>query len=624
MRSRFTLLVLLLLPALASAQIKLSVDATEVSRRILHARVVIPAKPGPMTLVYPKWIPGEHGPTGPITDVAGMKFTAGGAVIPWQRDPVDMYAIHLQVPAGATEVQAQFDCLGNNEKAGFFLSPSTSTELTTINWNQVLLYVEGQATDTVTFTASLSLPAGWKFGTALPMKTQTPHSIEFETVNLTTLVDSPVVAGAHFREIKLTPAGESRPHFMEIAADSDAALSIPEDWLAAYSHLVEQTGSLFGARHYNNYRYLVNLHGTYMNGLEHHQSSDNRLPEFGLVHPQYRSVYGYLLAHEMTHSWNGKYRRPAGLATANYQEPMKGELLWVYEGLTNHLGYLLAARSGIWTQAIYRDELAEIASRAEYRSGRSWRPLVDTTVAAQLLYNAPEEWGNWRRAVDFYQEGTLIWLEADTIIRKQTNGAKSLDNFCRSFYGGESSAPKVVAYTLDDIVSALNSVTPYDWRTFLNQRVYQVAPQAPLGGITGSGWKLAYREDPSQLALDREKVTQQLEMGPSLGMLIDISPENDGQVIDVVADGPAAKAGIGPVMKIVSVNGQKYSADQLRLAVKAAKQPNSNIEVTVFNGQYARTYRIDYHGGERYPHLERDASQPDMLTKIASPLPVAK
>jgi predicted metalloprotease with PDZ domain len=622
MRSRFALFSLLLLPTLLCAQIRLSVDASEVSRRILHSRLVIPAQPGPLTLVFPKWIPGEHGPTGPIDDVVGLKITAAGATVHWQRDAVEMYAFHLQVPAGAAEIEVQMDMVGNLEKAGFFLAPSTSTELTTLNWNQVLLYPAGQATDSVQFSASLTLPQGWKFGTALPVKSQTPRSIEFETVNLTTLVDSPLIAGAHFREIKVTPPGESRQHFLELASDSEAGLAVPEDWIGAYSHLVEQTGALFGARHYNNYRYLVQLHANYMNGLEHHQSSDNRLPEFGLVNSNYRAVYGYLLSHEMTHSWNGKFRRPAGLATPNYEEPMKGELLWVYEGLTNHLGYLLATRSGIWTQAGYRDEIAEIAGRAEYRSGRSWRPLVDTTVAAQLLYNAPEQWGNWRRGVDFYQEGTLIWLEADTIVRKQTNGAKSLDTFCRQFYGGESGAPKVVPYTLDDIVTALNNVTPYDWRGFLNQRIYAVAPHAPLGGITGSGWKLVYQEQPTELARAREQVVQQLDATASIGLLIDI--EAEGDVLDIVMNSPAANAGMSPGMKVIGVNGRKYSVDRLRDALKAAKEPNTSIELLVANGEFFRTYKIDYHGGERYPHLERDASQPDMLTQIASPLVAGK
>jgi predicted metalloprotease with PDZ domain len=618
-------LFVLLTGALTSAQIKVSVDATDAPRHILHSYVTMPAKPGPMTIVYPKWIPGEHGPTGPIIDVAGLRFMAGGKTIPWTRDLNDMYAFHVNVPEGASEIEAQFDCLGNADKSGFLLGYASTENLTGISWNQVVMYPAGTKTDDVTVVASLALPNGWQYSTALSggpaidMGGRAPNGriSYFRSDSLTQFVDSPVLAGRYFKEIDVTPQGESRKHYLDLAADSEAAINdIPWDWIDAYKGLVRESGALFGARHYNNYRYLVSLHGTDMNGLEHHQSSQDLLPEMGLANSDYRNLYGYLLAHEMTHSWNGKYRRPAGLATPNYQEHMQGDLLWVYEGLTQHIGYLLAARSGLWSQDVYRDNIAEVAQLMTYRSGKKWRPLEDTAAAAQLLYFAPPEWDNWRRNVDYYREGALIWLEADTIIRQQTKGAKSLDDFCKAFYGGESGPPKLIPYTEDDIVAALNSIAPYDWKGFFQTRIYDVAPQAPLAGLTNSGWKVVYKDEPTVVGRSREAVQQQLDMTASLGMMIDMSAESEGRVIDVVMGGIAEKAGIAPAFKIIAVNGRKYSSQWMREAVKQATKSKDPIELIVANGDFFKTIKLDYHDGERYAHLVRDESKPDMLTEI--------
>ena len=625
---KFGLCVLVVcLCATAVAQLKVAVDAIDAPRHILHSRVTMPAKPGPMTVVYPKWIPGEHGPTGPIIDVAGLKFIANGKNIPWQRDLNDMYAFHLNVPDGATEIEAQFDCLGNADKSGFLLGYASTENLTGISWNQVVMYPAGTKTDDVTVSGSVRLPAAWKYATALKTaagagtvssrEMKSSDYIPFEPQSLTQFVDSPVLAGRYFKEIDVTPLGESRKHYLEIAADSEAAINdVPWDWIDAYKGLVRESGALFGARHYNSYRYLVSLHGNDMNGLEHHQSSQDLLPEMGLVNSDYRNIYGYLLAHEMTHSWNGKYRRPAGLSTPSYQEPMQGDLLWVYEGLTQHIGYLLATRGGIWSQDVYRDTIAEVAQLMTYRSGKQWRPLEDTAAAAQLLYFAPPEWDNWRRNVDYYREGALIWLEADTIIRQQTKGAKSLDDFCKAFYGGETGPPKLIPYTEDDIVAALNSVAPHDWKGFFQTRIYDVAPQAPLSGITNSGWKVVYKDEPTVVGRSREAVSQQLDMTASLGMVIDMSAENEGRVIDVVMDGLAEKAGLAPAFKIIAVNGRKYSSLWIREAMKQAKTSKDPIELIVANGDFFKTVKLDYHGGERYAHLVRDESKPDMLTEI--------
>jgi predicted metalloprotease with PDZ domain len=594
-----------------SGEIHLSVDAAEVTRKIIHAKLSFLARPGVVRLVYPKWVPGSHSPEGPVRDLTGLRFTADGKSISWHRDLVDMYAFDIQVPAGTGRVEAELDLVGPDHRKNYMLGFAATTQLMVLNWNQVLLYPEGQSADRLTFTASIHLPAGWKFGTALPIEREEEGVVHFRSVTLTTLVDSPLIAGSHFREVEITPAGESRHHFLEIAADSDAALAIPGEVFGHYRHLVSETGALFGARHYDSYRFLLALQGSQFDGQEHHQSSDNRLAEMGLVDPDLRMLHGTLLPHEMTHSWNGKYRRPAGLATPDFQQPMKGDLLWVYEGLTDYLGFVLAARSGLFTPEQYRDAIAQVSAELT-QPGRTWRPLSDTAVAAQLLYDAPDEWSSWRRGVDFYSEGTLLWLDADTLIRQESQGTKSIDDFCMRFFGGQNGSPAMVTYTFDDVASTLNEVVPYDWRQFLVDRLSSLAPQPPLGGIERAGWRLAYSEQRSDRLLVRESFTQRSDMRYSIGALIG----DDGEFIDVVEGSPAAHAGAAPGMKLAGVNNRKYTADVLRQELKIGRNTSQPLELLVTSGQYFVTLQVKYHGGERYPHLERDLSRPDLLSSI--------
>ncbi|HEV2064139.1 MAG TPA: M61 family peptidase, partial [Thermoanaerobaculia bacterium] len=430
----------------AARPIVLDVDAREAPRRIFHARLTIPASPGPLTLVYPKWIPGEHGPTGPITDLAGLKLSAAGKPLAWRRDDVEMWFFHCTVPAGADSVEVALDYLSPGEAAGFSSGASATSQLTLLSWNQVLLYPKMASTDELTYAASLRLPNGWKFGTALEVARRDGDRVEFQPVSLTSLVDSPVLAGAHMRTVVLT---DTEPkHSIQIAADSEAALDMLPEHEQKLRALVAETGALYGARHYRHYDFLLTLSNhTAHFGLEHHESSDDRVAERSLVDADLRKTFAGLLGHEMTHSWNGKYRRPAGLATGNYHDPMKGDLLWVYEGLTTYLGHILTARDGELTPEQFREQLAGIAATMDYQAGRSWRPLSDTAVAAQRLYEARSDWGAWRRGVDFYPESELLWLEADTVIRNESKGRKSLDDFCRAFLGGASGPPRVATYT---------------------------------------------------------------------------------------------------------------------------------------------------------------------------------
>lgn len=595
---------------------KLMVDATHAPEKILHARLEIPAAGGELKLVYPEWIPGEHGPTGPIVDLAGIEFFVNGQRLTWRRDLDNMYTFHLVLPAETKTLEAHLDLVLPAPPTGFSSGASATEQLDVVSWNQIVLYEAGKKSDNVQFTASLKLPQDWHYGTALPVESESNGQVNFKTVSLTELVDSPVVASRHFRRIPLSPEGPIQ-HFIDIVADSDAALQMPPETIEEYKHLVAETGALFGARHYRDYHFLLTLsdHVAHF-GLEHHESSDDRVDERTMIDDDQRWLAAGLLPHEMTHSWNGKYRRPKGLATPNYQDPMEGDLLWVYEGLTQYLGDILTARSGLWTKEQFLDETAETAAALDHTPGRSWRPLQDTADAAQLLYGAAQEFESWRRGVDYYPEGFLIWLDADTLIRRQTNGQKSMNDFCRMFHGGQNSAPDVKTYTFDDVVSTLNQVTPYDWRKFLRDRLDTYGPGAPLGGIVNGGWKVAYDEKSSELTKNLERTRHAIDARFSIGLSLD----DKGVIHDVIINSVAWKAGVAPGMELVAVNGRKFTPDILREALKAAKGNGPNVELLVTNGDFYRTVALNYHDGEKYAHLVRDESKPDILSEIIKPL----
>jgi predicted metalloprotease with PDZ domain len=598
--------------------ITLEVDAREAPRRLFHARLSIPAAPGPLTLVYPKWIPGEHMPSGPVADLSGLKITAAGRAVPWKRDGEEMFAFHVEVPAGADAVEVSLDYLSPVEGGAFSAGPTATAQLAVVSWNTLALSPQGKSSDDLTFKASLRLPEGWRFGTALPIAGESPDRIDFAPVSFTTLVDSPVLAGAHFRTIELP--GDPLPHRVHIGADSEAALQAPPDLVEGWKRLVAETGALFRARHYRSYSFLLTLsdHAAHF-GLEHHESSDDRVAERSLVDDDARRILAGLLPHEMTHSWNGKYRRPAGLQPGSFEKPMHGELLWVYEGLTEYLGQVLTARSGLLTPEEYRESLALTAASMQAQGGRAWRPLVDTAIAAQELYTSRPDWGASRRGVDFYEESELLWLEADAVIRRETKGARSLDDFCRLFHGGETGAPRVVPYTFDDVVAALSAVAPHDWRGFWRDRV-DVSGTNPLGGLGASGWRLVFTDAIPQMQKSVEERKKIVDVRFSLGFVVG----EDGTIPDVIPDSPAFKAGLGPGMKLVATNGRRFSRETLRDAIREAKSGHG-IDLLVENGEFFKTYHADYDGGERYPHLVAEGGKADLLTAIIRPLaPAAK
>ena len=599
----------------APPHLTLSVDASQAARKIFFAQMTIPATPGTLTLYYPKWIPGEHSPSGPINDAAGIKFTAGnGQVLKWRRALDDVWTINVEVPAGVNEVHASLDFLSETspDEGEYSSGASATDKLSVLSWNQLVLYPKGWTADQITVTPALRLPNGWKFATALPVASQSGDQVQFKTATLYTLVDSPVLTGEYLKAVPLNP-GQTPPVELDVAADSPGALDAPEDVWSHYRNVVKQAVTLFGATHYRDYHFLFTLSNHVAHfGLEHHESNDSRSEERTLVDPELRVLHAALLTHEYVHSWNGKYRRPADLTTANYQDIMQDDLLWVYEGLTEYYGDVLAARSGLWTPEQYREHLASVAAVMDHRTGRTWRNLQDTADSASQLYYAPRQWEAWRRGVDFYDEGELDWLWADTIIRQQSKGQKSLDDFCKLFHGAPSTPPMVKTYTFDDVVNALNQVVPYDWRGFWTERLTTHKQHSVLGGVEGSGWKLVYDENPSEFLRSDQADRHQLDASYSVGLLL----KDDGQVEDAAEGMLAARAGIGPGMKIVAVNGRRFTPQVFRDALAEGKTSTQPLELLVENTDYFRTVKLDYHGGEKYPHLVRADNQPDLLSDI--------
>jgi predicted metalloprotease with PDZ domain len=596
--------------------IKIHVDATRVPEKLLHAELEIPADPGSLTLYYPMWMPADHSPDGPIANLAGLKFSANGRRIPWRRDLEDMYAVHVNVPEGSSFVSLSLDFLLSAPGPTIDFAASGSANLLILMWNELLLYPRGRPADEIMFVPSLRLPEGWKFNSSLPIAIQSGTNIQFAAVPLDLLIDSPVQAGLFTRVIRLK-AGTNPPHEVDIASDDPWALDIPPHLINAYERLVIEATALYQAHHYRDYHFLLTLSDNVLPlGQEHHESSDDRVAERTLADPNSRLLNAELFPHEFTHSWNGQFRRPVGLATPDFQQPMKGELLWVYEGLTDYLGVVLAARSGLWTAEETREKLASIASELDHRAGRSWRSLQDTADAAQILYFAPPEWTSYRRGTDFYIESVLLWLDVDVAIRKLTHNTRSMNDFCRNFFGGPDGKPIIKTFSFDDVVSTLNDIAPYDWRALLRQRLDSTEIHAPLGGITGSGWRLSYTDTPNQFLAASEQVSGSGDFTSSLGLVV----RAGGSLQDVIPGMSAERAGLCPYMKIIAINGRNFSVDQLTRAVSSAKLNSSPITVITSNAGTVETHTIDYHDGLRHPHLDKISGEPDYLSDILRPL----
>ncbi len=596
------------------APLEVAVDATDLTHGIFSVREIVPlAGPGPVVLTYPRWLPGNHAPSGPIDKLAGLEITADGKPLEWTRDPVDVFAFHVTPPAGARALQIRFQFLSpvSTREGRVVMTP----EMLNAQWNALALYPAGWFTRDIPVKASIRLPEDWKYATALETERESDGTVQFRQTTFETFVDSPLIAGRYYKQVDLDPGGPA-PVRLDVIADRPDELEMTPEQIAPHRELVRQAYRLFGSHHYDHYDFLLSLSDKMGgNGLEHHQSSEDG------TSPKYFTDWDKapagrdLLAHEYTHSWDGKFRRPADLWTPTYNVPMRGSLLWVYEGQTQYWGYVLAARSGLLTQQQALDAIAATAAVYDARVGRSWRAMEDTTNDPIIAQRRPLSWLSWQRSEDYYSEGQLIWLDADTLIRQRSGGKRSLDDFARAFFGVNNGSFVPATYDFDEVVRTLNGVEPYDWASFLKARLLGHGPGAPLDGITRGGYRLVFTPTPTEYfraAEGRRKVT---DLTFSLGL----SVNRDGQIGEVIWDGPAFRAGLTADTQIMAVNGLTYAADDLKDAVRLAKGSGAPIELLVKINDHFRTVRIDYHDGLRYPRLEKIAPGEAALDAILAP-----
>lgn len=600
----------------ATNPITITADLTDAPRKLLHAEIEMPVKPGPFTFTAVKWIPGSHSPTGMIADLTGISVTGNGQRIPWRRDDVDLYAFHVVVPNGVTRLHIHDDFLATIQ--GIDVAPN----LAEFEWDRLLLYPAGVPVEQIAVEPAVIVPPDWNLGTALKRTKTAGSKIVFEQTTVRHLEDSPVLTGRYFREIPLAP--DLTPlHFLDVAADSSEDLdqNITPKFLAALNKLVPEAWAMYGSNHYDSYHFFLTLSDfAGRHGQEHQESSNNGGSRKAFSDPAQAVVNGELLPHEFSHSWNGKYRRPVGLNTPDFATPMRGDLLWVYEGLTRLLGDVLAVRAGFETPQDFREALASSAGMLDEKPGRVWRSIEDSAVSAPVQGGS---WGysNWRRSFDFYGEGELLWLNVDMQLRKLTNGQKSLNDFCLVFLArGGNTGPVTLPYDFDDLVAALNQVHPFDWASFLHERITSLSPHANLDGITQGGWKLVYEEKAS--SYEKADMGTTIDAYFSLGLLL----SKDGTIGDVRFFSPAFEAKLTPGEKVLRINGRAFSPAAMeqglleRKAGSALPDAAKPLSIVVQIGGSEREVFIDYHGGERFPILERDPSTPDSLDKLLEPM----
>jgi len=605
--------------AAESTAIELDVDTRDVQRGIQHAHMTLPATAGEMSVVYPKWTQGEHGPTGPIEQVTGLKFKAGDRTLTWTRDPLDAFRFRVAVPEGAATIDADFDYLspvGSYGGGGYGNTPNMTPHQAIVLFNHVLLLPDSPDAGSLPVRARVHIPETWSYDTPTRVERPEPGLVVLPEMSAAALVDSPFFTGEFSRLIPLT--AQTPATRLSIFADASADLAIKDDDIAKLRHVVAEAEALFGARHYRQYAWLVGLGDTFTtNGVEHHESTDIRMSESLFTKPEFMQRWASVFAHEYVHSWNGKYRRPEGLVRSNFQQPLEDNLLWVYEGMTRYLGdFVLRGRAGFGSPEFMRDYLAFVAAQQDrLRPGRAWRTVLDTAVGVPQYGDAQSEWTGERRALDYYAEGALVWLEADVLIRTRSGGKRSLDDFFRTFFGGADGAPAVRAYSRNDVIAALNAVEAYDWDTFLRTRIERIQPHAPLGGIVGGGWTLVQDDKPNPYLDATAKSAKFSDFSHSLGFWA----KEDGKVTDVVTGSPSFAAGLAPAAKLIAIGGRKWSEDAAKEAIVAAEKNALPIELIVESGDTVRTLRVDWHGGLAYPHLARTAQQTDLLSQIIAP-----
>lgn len=615
------LLPLFLLASTAIAQktpILITADLSDAPRKVYHADIDIPVTPGTVSLTTPEWIPGNHRPTGPVSDITGVVFTANGKPLTWRRDDQDLYQYHVTVPAGVTTLHAHLDCI---------VTARVSQRLAVLEWEKLLLYPANTPVKNIAVQPSVTVPKGWGIGTALtPTDGYDPQhpqggTTHFAVTNVEQLQDSPVITGQYFREFALAPDVTPK-HYIDVVSDSPEDSNLRPALLAELNNLVHETGAAYNSRHYNVYHFLLTLSDVAGGeGLEHGQSSDNGVGEKGFSDEAHQLAEADLLSHEFTHSWNGKYRRPYNLYQDDFSKMQHGSLLWTYEGMTQYLGNVLAARSGLKSQAQYRDMLALSAANLDYKPGREWRSTEDTAIAASVLRANNLAWSNWRRGQDYYQEGELFWLDADTLIRQKTDNKKSLTDFLHIFLAqGGNTGPSILTYNRDELIRDLNQVLPYDWATFIHERIDNINPRADLAGIERGGYKLVYTDKPNPSERTISMTAGRRGGGINAWYSLGLRVSNEGNILDVRWGSPADKANIAPVSKIIAVNGNIFSAEALHNAIREAKGKTEPIHLILQSDSFVSTVNLDYHDGERYPVLQRIEGTPAYLDDITKPL----
>ncbi len=591
--------------------IQLTVDASDVTRGIfnVHEHVPVPAA-GDFVLLYPKWLPGHHSPSGQINKVAGFRATAGGRTLPWVRDTLDVYAFHVTVPQGTKAIDVDFQYL--SPTAGNQGRVVMTPDMSSIEWIANSLYPAGYYTRDIPVQASVLVPAGWHVATALRPSGETATRVDYPVTNYQILTDSPLIAGAHYRAFQLSPDVT-----LDVIADNEEELAAKPEMVAAHQRLVQQAVKAFGAQHYDHYDFLLTI-SDYLGGqgLEHHRSSEDGTGRGYFTDWDNQLNARNLLPHEFSHSWDGKYRRAADLWTPDFRTPMQDTMLWVYEGGTQFWGYVLGARSGMLSKEDTLDAIA--ATAAAYSTGtpgRQWRALIDTTNDPIIAQRAPQPWRSWQRSEDYYSEGQLIWIDVDRIIRQQSGGKRSIDDFAKAFFGVRDRDWGELTYTFDDVVRTLNEVQPYDWRSYLERRVFTIAPQAPLEGITQGGYSLVYTAEPTKWIKSLEKGRKYIELTYSGGFTVG----NDGKVGSVLWDSPAFNAGLTIGSEIIAVNGRKFDGDSIKSAIKAAAGNGAAPELLIHDGEIYRTVKLDWHGGLRYPRLQKVGTAPGTLDALLAP-----
>ena len=577
--------------------ILLDIDATDLQRATYRVTETVPVAAGTTSLILqlPQWIPGHHSPGGTIDELVDVKFYVDGQPIKWWRDSVEVYAFHLDLPAGTRQVVAKF--IHTSPLQGSEGRISVTPDMLNLQWDRMSLYPAGHYIRQIKVKPTVTFPTGWAVATALDGKQQTGDRVTWSEIDYEALVDSPIFAGANFKRFDL-----GHNVAMDVVADKADLLDIKPENLAAYRALSDEALLAFGAQHFDHYEFLLALSDKLGGiGLEHHRSSENAMLPKAWTEWKDMDWDHNVIPHEFSHSWDGKFRRSAILWTPDFRQPMRDNLLWVYEGQTQFWGYVLAARSGVQSKDMVLGEFASIAGLFTQWPGRGWRSVEDTTFDPIISSRRPKPYASLNRNEDYYTEGALMWLEVDQIIRAGTRGAKGIDDFAKAFFGQKNGDWGEVTYDFNEVAATLNGVYPYDWAHFLDTHMNQPDQPAPLAGIEKAGYTLVWKDTPNIYDKGRFGASKILSLFHSIGVVID----KDGRIASTRWDSAAFNAGLVTGTRILAINGTAYDADTMKAAITAARGNDKPITLITQRGDKVQTVALEYHEGLRYPWLEK-------------------